>query len=157
MKLVKIVLGLGFLLTVSFNANANTTETVISEKTFRLPVDISTAQVRKTNAGYGELYLVKVLIPGLAAVTVLNHRNVGENAPCMATYETTSIEDVIQNNPATEHYDITVTQTKLAYPDWENTKCIVHLQEKVSAKIRGYNFVHSASTPLQERHIDDCK
>ncbi|WP_374078354.1 hypothetical protein [Bdellovibrio bacteriovorus] len=156
MKTVSMIVGL-VLAMGAFAGQAQAEETIIAKKTVQLAVDLSQAGVRSSNAGYGTTYLVKILVPGLAAETLLNHRNEGESAPCLATYETRRVEDVIKNNPATETYTFEIVQKKVVYPDVANNTCSVWLVEDVHSIVRGFNFVHNRSTELPARHIDDCK
>lgn len=132
-------------------------ETIVSKKTVQLEVDLSTTGIRSSNLGYGDTFFVKILVPGLAAETLLNHRNEGETAPCLATYETFAVEDVVKGNPSKEIHDFEIVQKKLLYPNEAEKTCDVYLVEDVATKVRGFNFIHSRSTVLPKRHIDDCK
>lgn len=132
-------------------------ETIITKKTVKLEVDLSSTGIRSSNLGYGETFYVKILVPGLAAETLLNHRNEGETAPCLATFETFKVEDVVQNNPVKETHDFEIVQKKVFYPNEADKTCQVELVEEVSTKVRGFNFVHVRSTALPTRHIDDCQ
>ncbi|MCM2353092.1 MAG: hypothetical protein NDI63_05690 [Pseudobdellovibrio sp.] len=149
-----IILSAAILLS-AFTAQAG--ETIISQKTVKLAVDLSTTGIRSSNLGYGDTYFVKILVPGLAAETLLNHRNEGESAPCLATYETFKVEDVVQNNPTTEFHDFEIVQKKVTYPNETNKTCAVYLIEDVSTKVRGFNFIHQRTSELPSRHIDDCQ
>ncbi|WP_409477845.1 hypothetical protein [Pseudobdellovibrio sp. HCB154] len=150
----KIFLSAAILLS-AFTAQAG--ETIILKKTVKLAVDLSTTGIRSSNLGYGDTYFVKILVPGLAAETLLNHRNEGESAPCLATYETFKVEDVVQNNPTTELHDFEIVQKKVTYPNETDKTCAVYLIEDVSTKVRGFNFVHQRTSELPSRHIDDCQ
>lgn len=132
-------------------------EVIIAKKTVKLPVDLSSAGIRSSNLGYGDTYFVKILVPGLAAETMLNHRNEGEAAPCLATYQTFKVEDVVQNNPTTEIHDFEIEQKKVLYPNEAEKTCRVYLIEDVKTKVRGFDFVHHLVHELPSRHIDDCK
>ena len=132
-------------------------EVIIAKKTVKLPVDLSSTGIRSSNLGYGDTYFVKILVPGLAAETVLNHRNEGESAPCLATYQTFKVEDVVQNNPTTEIHEFEIVQKKILYPNETSKTCRVYLTEDVTTKVRGFEFVHHLSSELPSRHIDDCK
>ncbi len=68
---------IAFLMMVGSMAQAG--ERVISDQVVRLPVRINSETVKLSAAGYSRP-MVKVLVPGLADVTVLNHRNEGEGA-----------------------------------------------------------------------------
>src|SRR3990167_4240343 len=91
----------GFVVCIMSVAVANASSVVLSKRTVELNVDISTTKLKLSRAGYASP-VVKVLVPELADVTILDHRNTGEGAPCLATYETMLPEDVIQNNPGVE-------------------------------------------------------
>ena len=131
-------------------------QTVVSEKTVTLNVDISTARVKLSKAGYS-VAMVKVLVPDLADVTLLNHRNEGEDAPCLATNDAFVAEDVIQNNPAIEKANFTVKLTKITTPNTEQGTCQVKLLEEVNGVIRGFQFFHSRSFLMPERNVADCR
>lgn len=150
----KIILSAAILV-AALTAQAN--EVIISKKTVKLAVDLSTAGIRSSNLGYGDTFFVKILVPGLAAETVLNHRNEGESAPCLATYETFAVEDVIKNNPTTEIHEFEIVQKKVLYPNEADKTCSVWLVEDVATKVRGFNFIHQRQTELPSRHIDDCQ
>jgi hypothetical protein len=134
----------------------DTVTRVMQKKTVVLPVDVSTTRIHLSKADYSSP-VVKVLIPELADVTLLDHRNNQEGAPCMATYDTLSVEDVIQGRPAIEKVKFNITLTKVAWIDREANICRVSLEENLQAKIRGFNFVHSRSTELPDRVVEDCR
>ncbi len=140
-------------LTISTVAQANITE--LSIKNVTVNVDLSTARVRLSEAGYSSPVL-KVLIPELAGVTILDHRNEGEAAPCMATFESMNVDDVIQGNPSTEKVDLTIKLSRLEYINQETQLCEVSLDETIQGNIRGLNFTHNRSVAIGTRHIDDC-
>ncbi|KYG61478.1 hypothetical protein AZI86_17345 [Bdellovibrio bacteriovorus] len=148
-----VVLGLIFL---SAMANANT---LVSEQVVTLPVDLSTAGIRLSKAGYSAP-TVKVLIPELAAVTVLNHRNEGETAPCLATFQAILVEEVVQGKPEVLQVPVSIKLEKIfGVIEDENGQniCQVRLMETVTASIRGFDFSHVRFGDLPSRHVDDCK
>lgn len=129
-------------------------ESVVSEAKVVIPVDISTAKLKFTNRGYGETYLVKVIVPKLAEHTLLNHRNEGEDGPCLFTYESQDVEDVIQGNPETLDVEFTIKHIRSV---WFNGEvCKVSLVETIDANIRGFNFMHSLEHDLPDRVKEDC-
>lgn len=148
-----LFLGLAVLAT-SLGAQANTK--VISTRTVDLPVDISQAKVVKTNAGYGSTFLVKILVPALAEESLMNHRNEGESAPCLATYETDNLNDVIGGKPGVETVPFEIQLVKETSLRDDGT-CSVFLTENISTKIRGFTFLHSRSSALPDRVAEDCK
>lgn len=151
-----VIFGLATCLMIAMTTTAHA-DVVMSKKTVTLPVDLSSAGVRSSNAGYGTTYLVKILVPGLAAETLLNHRNEGEAAPCLATYSTDKVEDIIQGNPAVENFKFTITEKKTLWADEEEKICHVTLVETIDATVRGHQFTHVRRATLPDRHIDDCK
>jgi hypothetical protein len=138
----------------SLNSHA---DTLISSRTVTVPVDISKAKVVITNKGYGTTYLVKVLVPALAAPTLMNHRNEGESAPCLATYETDQIDDVVQGRPEVINADMKIDLRKSVYVSSDDKLCHVVLTEDISTTIRGFNFVHGRSSDLPTRDPADCE
>ena len=131
-------------------------ETQISSRTVTVPVDITSAKVVKTNAGYGTTFLVKILVPALAEPTLMNHRNAGESAPCLATYDTDTVDDIVQGQPETLSATVKIDLVKSAYVDAVDHLCHVLLQETLSTKIRGFEFGHSRWTDLPTRDPGDC-
>ena len=129
-------------------------QTVLSFKKVNLSVNIDQSNMKLSRAGYGSDVL-KVFIPALADVTILDHRNENSGAPCMSTYETDIAEDVIQGRPGVEKIDFTVVLTKHTYLD--GTVCKVSMDETITAKIRGFNFSHSRNVDMPDRHADDCR
>ena len=127
---------------------------VISQKTVVLPVDVSTAKLKFTNLGYSS-FLVKVIVPELITDTILNHRNVGEDGPCLFTYEAFTVDEVLQDRPEVIDTEFLITLEKNARVFGE--KCEVELTETVTADIRGFLFQHSKSIALSSRIIADCE
>lgn len=152
--LMKTVILATALAMIGFNAAADGT---ISKRTVKIPVDISTAKVVKTNAGYGKIFLVKILVPGLAEPTLMNHRNEGESAPCLATYETDNIDDVVQGKPETVVADMDIELTKSSYVEPTDNLCHVQLTETITTKIRGFDFIHERISDLPTRDPGDCR
>lgn len=130
---------------------------VISSRVVTVPVDISSAKVVFTNKGYGTTYLVKILVPALAAPTLMNHRNEGESAPCLATYQTDNIDDIIQGRPETINADVKIDLVKETFISDRDGLCHVKLSENISTTIRGFTFGHSRSSELPTRHRADCE
>lgn len=129
---------------------------VISVREVLVPVDISTAQVRLSSAGYSTP-LVKVLVPGLADVTLFDHRNFGESAPCLATYSVRDPAKVIQDQPAVEQVKMKITLSRTATINTSENICEIHLDEVVEATIRGFKFDHYRGKFIATRSIEDCR
>ena len=138
----------------SFASFAQMTDLELSKKVVNLPVDVSTAKIKFTNLGYGNISFVKVIVPELAAATILNHRNVGEDGPCLFTNDTFEVDDVLQDNPEIIDTDFTITLSRTTFV--QGDVCKVTLHESVTADIRGFHFVHFLSTPMPDRVVEDC-
>lgn len=148
-----------FLMAMLFSAvqvKAAPQEVIISEKEVILNVDISSKNLKWSRADYSEP-VVKILVPELADVTILDHRNNGEGAPCMASYEARSPEEVIKNNPAIEQIPMRIVLKKILIKDLEKQTCEVFLKEDINAQIRWFDFVHTKQIHVGTRHIDDCR
>ncbi|UOF02844.1 hypothetical protein [Bdellovibrio reynosensis] len=156
MKKLNWILALGLTL-CAMTATAELREEVISKKVVELPVDLSTAGIRLSNAGYGTTKFVKILIPQLADHTLMNHRNEGESAPCVATFQTFKVEDVVQGNPEVLTAPFTIEVTRLVWPDTFSKKCFMSLRENISANVRGFEFIHERQIELPERSLEDCR
>lgn len=153
---MKILL-LGSLLTLTAQANAqNSIQKLISEKTVAINVRIDSKNVKLSKADYA-LPTVKVLIPELAEHTLMDHRNTGEGAPCMATDGTRDPNKVIQNKHGIDRAEIKIKLTQHLFADVENNICYVSLSEELETDIRGFKFVHVRDTALPNREIEDCK
>lgn len=129
-------------------------QTILSSKKVNIPVNIDQANMKLSRAGYGSDVL-KVFIPALADVTILDHRNENSGAPCMSTYETDIAEDVIQGRPGVENVNFDIVLTKYTYLD--GTVCKVSMDETITAVIRGFNFSHSRNVEMPDRVAADCR
>jgi hypothetical protein len=150
-KLLSVLL----LVFASANAVAQAGNVVVSERTVMLEVPISPTTVILSSADYSA-ELVKILIPNLADVTLLNHRNSTASAPCVATYETHNPADVIKNNSAKENIPFQIKLIRTTTPA-ANGRCQVSLTETVEGNVRGFKFQHLRYQEIGERHIDDCR
>ncbi len=130
---------------------------ILFSRTVTLPVDISKTKVVKTNLGYGQTFLVKILVPELAAETLMNHRNESEDAPCLATYEAQTVGQIIQNKPAVDQALFKIELSKSFNPDPEKNICHLTLIESVSTQVRGFLFIHVRESQLPDRVLADCK
>lgn len=130
--------------------------TKIHQKTVRLPVTISENTVITSSAGYSET-MVKIIVPALADVTLLNHRNPNAGGPCLSTLDAQIPEDVIQGTPSKEQIPFTITISKSTSLNQEKTKCQVTMSETAEATIRGKKFLHTVYHGMQERSVEDCR
>lgn len=140
----------------ALNGQANSTN-IISSRTVQLPVDLSRSKIVVSNKGYGTTYLVKILVPALTGPTLMNHRNEGESAPCLATFQTNNPEDILDGNPETIIADFKIELVKSVLPDKNSKTCHVYLDENISTIVRGYTFVHNRRSELPMRSIEDCQ
>ena len=129
---------------------------IISERTVTINVDISKVKVRLSRSGYVDP-VVKILVPELADVTLLNHRNGSEGAPCMATFDTIFPEAVVQNNPSMESVKMNITLEKLPTINPTSQLCDITLIESIRTNIRGFNFTHEKRDVIASRAIADCR
>lgn len=148
---MKFMLLLGSLLSLEVFADS-----IISERVVSLPVNISSERVKLSRRGYST-DLVKILVPELADVTIANHRNTGESAPCLANYEAYSTDEIIQNRPEIIITPFTITLTKKTVIDEQKKICKVSLKESVVGFVRGFKFVHDRIMTMPDRHMDDCR
>jgi hypothetical protein len=130
--------------------------TVISEREVVIPAEIRAGNVKLSRADYA-MPVVKILVPALADVTALDHRNLGEGAPCLAALDNLNPEDIIQANPQTENITLTIKLAKTATPHTDLSACDMMLTESIEGLIRGHRFVHERFLALPARSIDDCR
>ena len=137
---------------------ADVQNVVVSERRVILPVTISSSTVILSSAGYSAP-LVKILIPSIADVTVMNHRNLGAEAPCISTYDTQNPNDVIKNDSRIIQQPVVIRLIKDAITTEVNgvPTCSVTLTETIDTKIRGINFTHARTTTMPDRTVADCK
>lgn len=133
-----------------------TKTTMLSERTVVIPAEINEMNVKLSRADYS-VPVVKILVPSLADVTALNHRNTKEGAPCLATYDTKNPIDIIQGNPQSENITLTIKLEKHTTPILETGICEVTLSETIEGVIRGRKFTHERFAALPERKIEDCR
>lgn len=140
---------------------------VVSSKIVTVPIEVNSKMVKFSKADYS-MPVVKILIPALADVTLLNHRNTREGAPCLAAYGAASPDDVIQGRPASETAELKIELLRQASilnveklnPDGTKSilkSCEVSLIEVITGKIRGQDFYHDRISSLPNRHLDDCR
>lgn len=129
---------------------------VVRDETTVVSVELNAKTVKCSRADYASPML-KVLIPALADLTVLNHRNTREGAPCVAAGECGAMgpEDILRGGEGTDRIPVRVVVRKVAELDGEI--CRVTLVETVTATIRGVPFFHERSHPVEERVPADCR
>jgi hypothetical protein len=140
------------LLLLSISSYANTK--IISEREVRLPIDLSSLKLKWSNVGYGQNHFVKIIIPELASETLLNHRNVGEDGPCLFTRDASHVGEVLQDNPEFTQATVKIILKKTT--GVVGGVCLVNLVEYIETDIRGFLFEHTRISTLPSRVVGDC-
>lgn len=133
-------------------------ETVVHETTTSVEVDLNNTTVLCSAADYGATFL-KILIPDLARLTLLDHQNTGAGAPCVAAGPCEPGHmpaDIIDAAHPTETVQISVKAIRGDDADSDTQTCTTGLTETVKVTIRGVDFFHQRFAPLGERPYSDC-
>jgi hypothetical protein len=136
-----------------------TARKIIREIHIKLPVDLNTATVKCSAQGYSMPEL-KTLVPALAQVTILNHRNPGEGAPCITAGECTdqlNPEKLLAAGSGPTAVPAAIRLSEELIADQTNNVCHVVLHEDVKAIINGVLFSHSRQLASQDRTLADCR
>jgi len=141
-------------------AAADTTynETVVTDTTTPVDLKLDSSTVLCSSADYGALFL-KVLIPDLAHLTLLDHQNLGAGAPCVAAGQCRTgnmPSDIIDPAHPTERVDVNVQEVRADEGDSVAQTCTTTLIERVHVTIRGIEFVHERQAALGTRPFSDC-
>lgn len=140
---------------------------IVSDHVVTVPIEINSKLVKFSRADYS-MPTVKILIPAMADVTLLDHRNTREGAPCLAAYLANSPDDVIQNRDGKETADLHIVLRRLAELKTRETEdvkgaktvrqvCQILLVEQIETQIRGQRFQHERMAQLPDRNTADCK
>jgi hypothetical protein len=140
----------------SWGSQAQSITSTLSQRLVTLTVEVNAKNLRWSQADY-QFPVVKVLVPELAEATILDHRNTGEGAPCLASYVALTPEDVIQNYPSVEKIPFEITLQKVATLDPIAKTCGIVLIEDIKGNIRGYEFIHSRRQTINFRNLADCR
>lgn len=137
-------------------SKAKLDQAIVRDQTTEVPVDLNDKTVKCSAADYSGPML-KVLVPGLADLTVLNHRNTREGAPCIAAGRCGAIgpKDVLKTGAGVDAVKIRVVLRKETSVEGE--VCHVSLVETVSTVIRGIPFHHERVQEVAERSAADCR
>lgn len=129
---------------------------VVSDRTTDVEVDLNAKTVKCSAADYSGPML-KVLVPGLADLTLLNHRNTREGAPCIAAGRCGAVgpQDILKSGDGVESIPVRVVLKKVLSLDGE--VCHVTLVETVTTKIRGIAFFHERMQEVADRAAADCR
>jgi uncharacterized protein (TIGR03382 family) len=139
-------------------AESTYNETLIHDTTSSVDITLDANTVLCSSADYGALYL-KVGLPELARLTLLDHQNVGAGAPCVAAGACkpgNMPSDIIDPAHPTETVQINVKAFRADEADSTAQTCDTTLIERVSVNIRGFEFTHERSAPLGSRRFADC-
>ena len=130
---------------------------VMSDKTTDVGVELDAKTVKCSAADYSGPML-KVRVPGLADLTVLNHRNTRECAPCIAAGRcsaTLGPKDILKSGEGSETVPVRVVLKKVL--SLEGDVCHVTLVETVTTAIRGVPFFHERLQDVADRPAADCR
>src|SRR6185503_5465536 len=133
-------------------------ETIVHDTSTSMSVTLDANSVLCSTADYGSPHL-KVLIPKLGALTLLNHQNFGAGAPCVAAGQCgpgNMPSDIIDAAHPTEPVTINVRAVRQDEVDVAAQSCFTYLIERVSVDIRGREFKHERSVELVSRPFSDC-
>ena len=139
-------------------ANSTLNETVVHDTTTTVSIKLDASTVLCSSADYGALFL-KVLIPELAPITLLDHQNTGAGAPCVAAGQCepgNMPSDIIDAKYPTATADINVKAIRIDEADATAQTCVTTLREEVTVVIRGKEFKHVRYASLGERPFSDC-
>ncbi len=139
-------------------AEVRTNEAVVHETTTSVEVDINHDTLICSRADYS-LPMLKLLVPELAGLTLLNHQNTGAGAPCVSSGECDEGNfpgDIIDPNKPTETIDIQVKAVRLENVDTDAKTCTTSLREDVTMVVRGRTFTHARWSNLGSRPFADC-
>jgi uncharacterized protein (TIGR03382 family) len=159
LSLSTVALSLGLAAAAS-NAVADPvyTETTVHDTTTNVEVELNANTVLCSSADYGALYL-KILIPQLARLTLLDHQNLGAGAPCVAAgmcEPGNEPSDIIDPSDPKDTVAINVKAIRVDEADADTQTCNTSLTEKVKVTIRGVDFFHERWATLGTRPYSDC-
>jgi len=151
-----LVLGLAS----SAGAAVETREELVHETTTSVDLLLTPETVICSHADYSASFL-KVLIPELASITLLDHQNTDAGAPCVAAGECAPLgdhapDDILDEADTTETVDITVRATRVEEIDRDAQTCTTSLRERIGLEIRGVRFAHERTASLGSRPYGDC-
>lgn len=146
----------------AFNAHSETVvqETLIHETTTTTFIETSPDTVICSAADYS-LPQLKILIPELAALTLLDHQNTGAGAPCVAagpcfTDGVPTPEEVLSTLWSWNLVEIRVSAIRVDTVDHDNETCSVQLKETVNLTLGQTPFYHEELANLGTRPYLDC-
>ena len=143
---------------------AEVRESIVHQSKTVLNVDLNSQTVICSQADYS-MPMLKVLIPGLAGITLLDHQNQGAGAPCMTTGQRCSRRtgdkgaspaEMLQGNPRVEKTKVSVAAIRVEEIDHAAKTCSTYLKEHVESMIAGKRFFHERTATLGTRNYADC-
>ena len=128
---------------------------IVRDLTTTVRAELNSKTVKCSAADYSGPML-KVLVPALADLTVLNHRNTREGAPCVAAGRCGEVnpEDILKAGPGADDIKVRVILRKET--SIEGEVCHVALIETVATVIRGVTFRHERRQDVADRAASDC-
>lgn len=137
-------------------SNAKAGLAIVSDRTSTVSAALNAATVKCSRADYSEPML-KVLIPALADLTVLNHRNTREGAPCVSAGACGAMgpRDILRTGEGVDQIKVRVVLRKETAIEGE--ACRVSLIETVATTIRGVAFSHERVQEVAQRTAADCR
>ena len=134
--------------------------TLVQTSGHAMTIEVSPDTVLCTNVGYGVSFL-KVLIPELAPITLLDHQNIGAGAPCVAAgmcgpIGDASPSDILEEDNNEENVEVFIKVYRQDAISHDAQTCTVSLVEQIDVNIRGLAFTHQVSAGLGSRNYQDC-
>ena len=131
----------------------------VHSKTLTVPK--SSVSFKWTELGYG-IMTHKVIVPQLAAHTVFNHRNPGEDGPCLRSESRFGFPrpvlpgTPVEEAPSNQDIEISIKIQNRYSINREKNICKVHIVEDVRTVIGDEEFYHVYSKDMGFRYIADC-
>src|SRR5262245_43727701 len=110
-----------------------TAETVVHNRSTRVQIGLDSSTVLCSAADYGATYL-KIGMPGLARLTLLDHQNTGAGAPCVQAGPCQAgnmPSDIIDAARPNEWVSINVKEVRIDESDAAAQTCNTTLSERV--------------------------
>jgi uncharacterized protein (TIGR03382 family) len=135
-------------------------EDLVHQTRTSVEIELTPETVVCSHADYSAAFL-KVLMPELAPITLLDHQNLDAGAPCVAAgpcapFGDAEPADILDDTRPTEPVDIDVQATRIDQIDDQARTCQTSLRERVDVVIRGVAFFHERYAELGSRPYGDC-